>query len=112
MGHDGEVDIDLSGAPTPPFLVTSHVGPDVRTVYVSGDLDLSRHLEATAAFCDGLGLPIVVDLAQVDFMDCGGYRSIATARRAALRHGITLTIAHAHGEPARLLDLFERHGLA
>ncbi len=89
------------------FTTTRVVGLDVQTVYLAGELDLHSNADATAAFTIAVdtGLPIVVDLTDLDFMDCAGYRAIATARRAAEQHGITLTITYAHGEPARLLGL-------
>lgn len=89
------------------FTTTRVVGLDVQTVYLAGELDLCSNAEATAAFtlAVGAGLPIVVDLTDLDFMDCGGYRAIVAARHAAEQHGITLTITRAHGVPARLLSL-------
>jgi anti-anti-sigma factor len=89
------------------FTTTTVVGPDVQTVYVAGELDRESNAKATAAFtiAVGAGLPIVVDLTDLDFMDCGGYRAIAAARLAAAQHGLALTITHAQGEPARLLNL-------
>ncbi len=93
------------------FTTTTSTGPDVRTVHLAGDLDLSADTRTMAAFCDGYGLPIVVDLSNLDFMDCGGYRSIVAARRTAQRHDVTFAVANARGKPARLLGLLDELGL-
>jgi anti-anti-sigma factor len=109
VAHTVRIEPGLCCAPEQLFTTTTVVGPDVQTVYVAGELDLNSNAEATAAFAFavavGAGLPIVVDLTDLDFMDCGGYRAIAAARHAAEQHGIALTPTHAHGEPARLLNL-------
>lgn len=106
MTNTTENQPDVSGTPRPLFTASS-TGTDVRTVSLAGELDVGGSLQAAAAFSGVAGLAVVVDMAKLDFLDCGGYRTIATARRDAEQAGGTFTIAHARGEPARLLGLLE-----
>lgn len=96
----------------PMFAIDITVGSRRRTVGLAGKLDLATCAEATTAMCDDPGVPIVVDLSDLVFMDCAGYRAIAAARCIAAEHHTTLTIAGSRGEPARLLALLDELGIA
>jgi anti-anti-sigma regulatory factor len=48
---------------------------------------------------------MVIDLAGLTFMDCGGYRCLVACRLAIGGRGGTLVIRGQTGQPARLLDL-------
>ena len=61
--------------------------------------------EVTLACCEGIEIDVVVDLADLTFMDCGGYRGLLQARVALERCGGSLTLTDAVGEAARLLEL-------
>ncbi len=111
MTHTTQIEPDTTFTAGSPFTTTTFTGPDVRTVQVAGDLDLHADVRALASFCADHGLPIVVDMADLDFMDCGGYRSIAAARHTAEQHHTTLTIANARGKSARFLRLLDELGL-
>ncbi len=77
---------------------------DQRVVWVTGELDAaSREQLASAAAGDHPAM--VVDLAGVTFMDCGGYGSLATTRLAIEGAGRTLTTRGQTGQPGRLFDL-------
>ena len=110
MTQNAEIETRVCRWPIPTFTITV-VAADVMTVYMSGEFDLNSNAEANAAFLDGHGRAIVVDMADLDFMDCGGYRAIATARRFAEEHDTSFTVINAHGGPARLLGILDEHGL-
>ncbi len=93
------------------FTTSTSTGFDVRTVHLAGDLDLNADFRALTAFCDGDGLPIVVDMSDLDFMDCRGYRAIVAARQTAEQHDVTFAVENARGSPARLLGLLDGLGL-
>lgn len=96
----------------PAFATTTVVHDGVRIVRVSGVLDLAAHACATVAFRDDRpGRALVIDLTDLTFMDCGGYRSVAAARADALQRGATFDLVNARAGPARLLDLIAQLGL-
>lgn len=107
MTNTNEIEFDASG---PLFSATSITDAEVRTVSLAGELDLHSGPQAMAAFSGASGLPIVVDMTNLVFMDCGGYRAVATARRTAEQAGSAFTISYAHDEPARLLGLLDESG--
>ena len=61
--------------------------------------------EVTLACCQGIEIDVLVDLADLTFMDCGGYRGLLQARVALERCGGSLTLTEAVGEAARFLEL-------
>lgn len=98
-------------ARVPLFTITTVAASDLMTVCVTGELDLDCEAEVTAAFLDGRGRAIVVDMANLGFMDCGGYRAIGEARRDAEANDKSFTVTNAHGVPARLLGILDERGL-
>ena len=74
-------------------------------VNVSGELDVrTRHfVERTCVAGDGVA--VVVEMAELTFMDCCGYSGLVAARRVLKEHGGSLTLSHEVGQPARLLAM-------
>jgi anti-anti-sigma factor len=78
---------------------------DVCVVRVAGELDCSSAAHAMQLCLDVGRLVVDVDLRELTFMDCGGYRGLVAARAELERSGGSLTISGAVGQPARLLEL-------
>jgi anti-anti-sigma factor len=78
---------------------------DVCVVRVAGELDCSSAARAMRLCLDIGRLVVCVDLRELTFMDCGGYRGLVGARAELERSGGSLTITGAVGQPARLLEL-------
>lgn len=96
-----------AGAGAPGLDVRGHVEPDGWVVALTGELDLATHLVVIGACAEHDDLPVIVDMAALTFLDCGGYRAIATARASALMHDRRFTVRLAQGEPAHILDLID-----
>ena len=79
-------------------------GPDGATViHVSGDVDLATHLaleEALVRFVSSGRGPVVVDLADVPFLDSSGVRALLKGREEALAHQTTVCVRN----PQRLVE--------
>ena len=82
FGRDGDIRIDAAGA-----------------------LDMASRREMLAACVQDGNRTVVVDLANLSFMDCAGYGALVEARTVLEDRGGWLSVAHATGEPARLLGL-------
>ena len=81
-------------------------------VHASGELDLASRARLFAAAIAGNHPAMEIDLAEVTFMDCGGYRSLVACRLVLEHTGRSLTIKGQSGQPARFLDriaAMERH---
>lgn len=78
---------------------------DTRVLRIAGELDVASRSFVTCQCTQGRARAVVVDLADLTFMDCGGYRAFDAARATLQRQGRTLTLVGAVGEPRRLLDL-------
>jgi len=91
--------------------VRGRVEPDGWVVALTGELDLASHLAVIGACAEHDDLPVIVDMAALTFLDCGGYRAIATARASALVHDRTFSVRRAEGEPAHILELIARGAL-
>ena len=74
---------------------------------VTGELDLASRDLMLGACVESDHRVVVVDLAELTFMDCAGYGALMTARRALEQRDGSLTLADALGEPLRLLTLIE-----
>lgn len=76
-----------------------------RVVRVEGDIDLATapQLEASLDTATGPGI-VVLDLADIGFIDSTGLRSIVAAHDAAEEHGGTLRIV-AGAKVSRLLEI-------
>jgi anti-anti-sigma factor len=83
--------------------VEVHHGQSV--VWLRGELDLVSRLIVHSACVNSVVTAVIVDLSGLEFMDCGGYRALSTAREALESQGGSLTWRHQSGQPERLLDL-------
>lgn len=80
----------------------------VRVIRLAGELDLATHDEvdhALRGLTAGAPVPVVVDLRDLSFIDCGGARIIGAARRRAARRGQCLRIDGARGLVSRVIEL-------
>lgn len=80
-------------------------GDEIRVVKIAGELDIASRALVTRLCTEGRARDVVVDLAELTFLDCGGYRAFVAARTRLERQHRTLTLLGAVGEPRRLLDL-------
>jgi len=74
-------------------------------VKVSGELDASGRESMMQRCTEGYAPVVTVDLSELTFLDCGGYRAFTAARITLEQHGRALVLVGAVGEPRRLLDL-------
>ena len=79
-----------------------------RVVRVGGELDVSTRARVRDACLSGRGNSVVVDIAEVTFMDCSGYGCLVAARRILEASGGSLTLRHQTGQPAQFLQLLAR----
>ena len=79
-----------------------------RVVRVGGELDVSTRAQVRDACLTGRGNSVVVEMAEVTFMDCSGYGCLVAARRILEASGGSLTLRHQTGQPAQFLQLLAR----
>jgi len=90
-----------------PFAVRSRQGDGVTTVEVGGEVDIEtapRMRAALAAAVDA-GLPVVVDLGEVTFMDSFGFGVLAAAHQQGARAGTPVLLRAVSQRIRHLLDL-------
>ena len=80
---------------------------DVRTIDVSGELDIAGRDLLVGYCCAGTEPSVVVNMSRLVFMDCCGYAAIVQAQLGLDVEGRTLMFVGASGQPARLLHLIE-----
>ncbi|NUT37558.1 MAG: STAS domain-containing protein [Hamadaea sp.] len=89
------------------FAVERVSAPDMTTVTVRGDVDLttvaqlSQELHAAAE----QKRDVVIDLAGVTFIDSTGVRVLVEAYRTARQHGLSLSVRGARHWVARVLEV-------
>jgi anti-anti-sigma factor len=89
----------------PAFTVSVSRDGRQRVVHVCGDLDLAtRNVIYRACLAGGDGA-VMVEMADLTFMDCSGYSGLIAARRVLQEQGGSLTLRNQVGQPARLLTL-------
>ncbi len=105
-----------SGFPALPQLFTAVVQLDAdrAVVMLRGELDLMSVTVLIDCFA-GIAPPmhkVVLDFAELDFIECSGLRAITAATQAAVAHGGSLSIRSPRLQPQRLLNLvnFEQIG--
>jgi anti-anti-sigma factor len=90
------------------FRIDVRTDPRSTTVYLTGDLDFdsSQYLESVLGEFEG-GRPdaLVIDMAELDFMDITGLHVISKARRAAARAGRPITVCNSSDQVQHLFDL-------
>ena len=74
-----------------------------RVVQIGGELDIATCNKARRACLDGRGKDVVVDMADMTFMDCRGYGGLVAARQILQADGGSLTLNHQNGQPAEFL---------
>ena len=74
-----------------------------RVVQIAGELDITTRNSARQACLEGRGHDVVVEMADVTFMDCCGYGGLVAARQILQADGGSLTLNHQTGQPAELL---------
>ncbi|CAN5516914.1 hypothetical protein BH09ACT9_BH09ACT9_28540 [soil metagenome] len=85
--------------------------PDVCVVYLAGEIDVSTcELVETACFT-GNDLDVVIDLADVRFMDCAAYAGLKSICHELTSMGGSLAMRNTCGQPARLLAMINSAGL-
>lgn len=95
-----------SGLPTAPVLVLD-VFPNGNScvIHARGELDLATRNQLFEASTQGNHSTMVIDLAEITFMDCSGYGCLVASRLIIEGNGRTLTISGQSGQPARLLEM-------
>ena len=78
---------------------------DTCVVHAAGELDIASGDQLLVAATAGRHPATVIDLADLTFMDCGGYRSLVASRVVIEQQGRSLSVRGQTGEPARLLNL-------
>lgn len=76
-----------------------------RILYVSGELDVATRNVMSRACLENSDKSVVVEMAEMTFMDCCGYGGLVAARQVLVQHGGTLTLRNQAGQPAELLAL-------
>jgi anti-anti-sigma factor len=82
-----------------------NIGDD-RSITVAGEIDMAGGplLDSAISQCEGDG-PLVIDLAEVSFIDSSGLRSLLEASRRARARGSVIQLRQVGPEVARLLDI-------
>ena len=83
--------------------VSKHGGR--RIVEIGGELDIATRDRVRVACLDGRRKSVVVEMADMTFMDCCGYGGLVAARQLLQAVGGSLTLKHQTGQPAELLDM-------
>ncbi|MEP7112188.1 MAG: STAS domain-containing protein [Ilumatobacteraceae bacterium] len=87
---------------------TLHVSKDggQRVVEIGGELDLAtRHRVHRACLAGRRKVVVVVEMADMTFMDCSGYGGLVAARRMLQHRGGSLTLRNQAGQPAEFLSM-------
>jgi anti-anti-sigma factor len=88
-----------------PFSVNVSRSGRRRVVHLGGELDVaSRHLVRQACAI-GRRKAVVVEMADMTFMDCSGYGALVAARRTLQEQGGSLTLRNPAGQPAEFLTM-------
>ena len=95
---------DLLASP-PPENVRVSMDAGLHVVNVSGELDMGTRDSVEQACLSGDDMSVVVEMADLTFMDCCGYGALVAARRVIQDRGGSLTLSNQVGQPARLLML-------
>ena len=90
----------------PEFSLTAHHIPDVHIVALHGELDIFSSDWLTEALVEGAGSTVVVDLADLSFMDCSGIDALVAARNRILAEGLgQLVLARPASIARRTLEI-------
>ena len=76
-----------------------------RIVEIGGELDIASRNTVRLACLEGRGKFVVVEMADMTFMDCCGYGGLVAARQILQAGGGSLTLQHQTGQPAEFLNM-------
>jgi anti-anti-sigma factor len=91
-----------------PLSLSTRRDADTATVHVSGDVDLATVVQLEVAIAAAAGddaATVLVDLAEVGFIDSAGINTLLKARRTADGRGVRFAIVNATGIVREVLDL-------
>jgi anti-anti-sigma factor len=97
----------------PSMSVSSGACSGHTVVALSGELDMAcgPWLSGSLAAITTPGSQIIMNVADLDFLDCGGLHALIAARRQALQAGGDLRLAGARQAVHRILALVDATGL-
>src|SRR5436190_4874718 len=85
--------------------ITRYVRHGVRVIMVEGDIDMSESASLDAALDASMdGLPVVVDLTSVVFLDSAGLHALLRERAGSRLAGIVRTQASSAGRALDIVD--------
>jgi anti-anti-sigma factor len=89
------------------FAARTSGGPDQVVVALVGECDLSVREDLTSALLAAVGQAprVVVDLSDLTFLDSSGVHALLIAHQAAGARGGQVSVVHARGVVADVLDL-------
>jgi anti-sigma B factor antagonist len=92
-----------------PTQVTTHSAGSTVTVAVAGEVDLAYNDALLRAVLDAIAAPganeVVVDLAEVTFLDSTGIGVLIAGRNAAHERTVSYRVTHASGMVRDVLDI-------
>jgi anti-anti-sigma factor len=94
-------------APPQPFSAAVHLDADRAVLVLRGELDLAGVMAVVDCFAEIMPATheIVLDFAELHFIDCSGLHAIAAAAHTAVAHGCSLSIRSLRPQSRRLFDL-------
>jgi anti-anti-sigma factor len=89
------------------FSAAVRLDADRAVVMLCGELDLMGVAALVDCFAEVMAAvdEIVLDFAELDFIDCSGLHAIAAATNTAVAHDCSLRICSLRPQPQRLFDL-------
>lgn len=91
----------------PAFVVSLTDEGSSHVVHVQGELDIATRGQLFTAVTTGEYATVIVDLAAVTFMDCGGYSCLVASRLVLESTSRSFSIRGTSGQPSRLFALIE-----
>ncbi|MEO7370381.1 MAG: STAS domain-containing protein, partial [Ilumatobacteraceae bacterium] len=78
---------------------------ELRILTLVGELDIATRDRVRDACTSDGSTDLLVEMADITFMDCAGYGALVSARRSLQHGGHTLTLHNTSGQPADLLAM-------
>jgi anti-anti-sigma factor len=95
------------------FNIFESVDRHAHVLRVSGELDVETSTQLIDRWCRAPSdLPVVVDLADVTFMDCAGYRALVHSREAVCCRTRVVTYRNGSGQPQWFIELLSTFELS
>ena len=79
--------------------------PDVHIAALTGELDIATAEGLAESLITVAGSAVVVDLAELSFMDCSGIAAMITSRNQITKDGNSLGLARPSGIAQRALEV-------